>query len=222
MFHQGAVSCWIDSGMPESANVKSIDAVKRFHAAVVQFQEEARLCVSSLEMQLLRILGWLERDRPGFWKREIELCYREMGEARVRLHQCRMRKYADYKPTCFEEKKDLEKAKRDLEFAQKQIPVVKYWNVNAQHEANEYHGRASQLTQMLERDVPQLLALLHHTVDRLEAYGDLQVPETQTGQISFKAADDPECGADALPDGETVAPTPDPDDADADTSDGKK
>ncbi|MDG1893811.1 MAG: hypothetical protein P8J37_02775 [Fuerstiella sp.] len=210
--------------MPESANVKSIDAVKRFHAAVVQFQEEARLCVSSLEMQLLRILGWLERDRPGFWKREIELCYREMGEARVRLHQCRMRKYADYKPTCFEEKKDLEKAKCDLEFAQRQIPVVKYWNVNAQHEANEYHGRASQLTQMLERDVPQLLALLHHAVDRLEAYGDLQVPETQAGQISFKAADDPECGADALPDGETVAPTPDPDpdDADADTSDGKK
>ncbi len=176
--------------MPESANVKSIDAVKRFHAAVVNFQEEARLCVTALEMQLLRIMGWLERDRPVFWKREIESCYREMGEARVRLHQCRMRKYADYKPTCFEEKKDLEKAKRDLEFAQKQVPVVKYWNVNAQQEANEYHGRASQLTQMLERDVPRLLTLLHHSVDRLEAYGDLQVPGTHAENSSFHHAGD--------------------------------
>ncbi|MDG2128584.1 MAG: hypothetical protein P8K08_11370 [Fuerstiella sp.] len=200
--------------MPESANVKSIDAVKRFHAAVVQFQEEARLCVSALEMQLLRILGWLERDRPGYWKREIELCYREMGEARVRLHQCRMRKYADYKPTCFEEKKDLEKAKRDLEFAQKQIPVVKYWNVSAQHEANEYHGRASQLTQMLERDIPQLLALLHHAVDRLEAYGNLQVPETQAQPVSFHEAGE-DSDAAAAPDAESVTPqTNDTDTAD--------
>ncbi|HIE98183.1 MAG TPA: hypothetical protein EYG03_23530 [Planctomycetes bacterium] len=192
--------------MPESANVKSIDAVKRFHAAVVQFQEEARLCVSALEMQLLRILGWLERDRPGYWKREIEACYREMGEARVRLHQCRMRKYADYKPTCFEEKKDLEKAKRDLEFAQKQIPVVKYWNVNAQQEANEYHGRASQLTQMLERDVPRLLALLHHAVDRLEAYGDVQLPGTRAENISFRPAGSPVDEATSSDKAETVAP----------------
>jgi hypothetical protein len=204
--------------MPESANVKSIDAVKRFHAAVVQFQEEARLCVSALEMQLLCILGWLERDRPGFWKREIEVCYREMSEARVRLHQCRMRKYADFKPTCFEEKKDLEKAKRDLEFAQKQIPVVKYWNVNAQQEANEYHGRASQLTQMLERDVPQLLALLHHAVDRLEAYGNLQVPGTRAENVSFKAAEDLDGTAAAPPDTETVAPHAD----ETDTPDEKK
>ena len=191
--------------MPESANVKSIDAVKRFHAAVVQFQEEARLCVSALEMQLLRILGWLERDRPGFWKREIEACYREMGEARVRLHQCRMRKYADYKPTCFEEKKDLEKARRDLEFAQKQIPVVKVWNVHAQQEANEYHGRASQLTQMLERDVPQLLALLHQAVDRLEAYGNLQVPGTRAENISFTSAGDADGDAAVSPDVEADA-----------------
>lgn len=178
--------------MAQSANVRSIEAVKYFHAAVVEFQEEARLCVSALEMQLLRILGWLERDRPGFWKREIESCYRELGEARVRLHQCRMKKYGDHKPTCYEEKKALEKAKKDLEFANKQIPVVKYWNVTAQHEANEYHGRASQLTQMVEREIPRLLALLHHAVDRLEAYGNVQVPGATATQIEFTAADNEE------------------------------
>jgi len=162
--------------MAESANVRSIDAVKHFHAALLNFQEEARLCVSALEMQLLRFMGWLERERPGFWKREIENCYREMSEARVRLHQCKMKKIGDHKPTCFEEKKALEKAKKDLEFAQKQVPVVKHWIINAHHEANEYHGRCSQLTQIIERDIPQLLAMLHQVVDRGEAYGNVQVP----------------------------------------------
>ena len=162
--------------MSDSAQVKSIESLHFFRAAVVRFQETARQSVTSLEVELLKILGWLERDRPGFWKREIETCYREMGEARVRLHKCRMRRVGDFRPTCFEEQKDLEKAKKDLEFAQKQIPVVKYWNVCAQQEANEYHGRSSQLTQMLERDVPELLALLHHAIDRLEAYNNLQLP----------------------------------------------
>jgi hypothetical protein len=162
--------------MAESANVRSIDAVKNFHAAVVRFQEEARLAISSLEMQLLRFIGWLERDRPTFWKREIETCYREMSEWRVRLHQCKMRKMGDFKPTCFEEKKALEKAKKDLEHAQKQVPIVKHWTNSAHHEANEYHGRASQMTQLIERDIPMLLAMLHQVVDRLEAYGNVQTP----------------------------------------------
>jgi len=163
--------------MSGTANVKSIDALKRFQAAVLIFQEDARLCVSALEMQLLRMITWLEHDRPVFWKREIENCYREMGEARIRLHQCKMRRIGDFRPTCFEEQKDLERLKKDLEFAQKQIPVVKYWNVCAQHEANEYHGRASQLTRAIERDVPHLLGLLHQAIDRLEAYNNVQVPE---------------------------------------------
>lgn len=164
--------------MPDAANVKSIDAVNRFQAAVLGFQEDARLCVSAVELQLQKMTGWLERDRPGFWKREIENCYRELNEARVRLHRCQMRRVGDFRPTCYEERKALEKAKRDLDFAQKQIPVVKFWNVNAQHEANEYHGRASQLTQILERDLPQLLAMLNHIIDRLEAYGNVQLPDT--------------------------------------------
>jgi len=101
--------------MSDSAQVKSIDALHYFRAAVVKFQETARQSVTSLEVELLKIMGWLERDRPNFWKREIETCYREMGEARVRLHKCRMRRVGDFRPTCFEEQKDLEKAKKDLD-----------------------------------------------------------------------------------------------------------
>ncbi len=162
--------------MSQSAHVRSLDSVRQFAASVALFQEEARLCVSSLEMQLQKILGWLERDRPAFWKREVEICYRNISEARVRLHQCQMRRHGDFKPTCFEEKKDLEKAKKEMEFAQKQIPVVKHWNMAAHREANEYRGRSSQMTQLIERDLPRLLALLHHAIDRLEAYGDVAGP----------------------------------------------
>jgi molecular chaperone GrpE (heat shock protein) len=163
--------------MPDSANVDSIDAIRLFAAAVAKFQEEARLCLTMIDSQLRQILFWLERDRPGFWKHEIENCMREVADARVRLHQCRMRKQGDFRPSCIEEVKDLEKSRSDVEFAQKQVPNVKRWYGEATHEGEEYRGRAAQLTQAIDRDLPRLMALLAFTIDRLEAYAAVSSPK---------------------------------------------
>lgn len=162
--------------MSDSANVSSIEAICEFATAVVRFQEEARTCLTAMDSQLRQVQAWLEQDRPVFWKHEIESCTRHVADARIRLHQCRMRRVGDFRPTCFEEQKDLEQAKRNLEFAQKQIPAVKRWNIAAQHEANEFHGRAGQMIQMLEREIPRLLALLRFSIDRLEAYAAADTP----------------------------------------------
>lgn len=172
--------------MSSSANVSSIDAIRHFAAAVLTFQEEARLCLSMLDSQLRQILFWLERDRPMFWKREIEECIRQIADARVRLHQCRMRKMGDFRPSCIEEVKDLEAAQHAMEFAQKQVPNVKRWNAEASHEGNEYHGRASQLVQSIERDIPKLLAILAFTIDRLEAYASVATPNAAPDMSFFK------------------------------------
>ena len=162
--------------MSNSANVNSIDAIRLFAAAVAKFQEEARLCLTMMDSQLRQILFWLERDRPSFWKHEFENCMREVAEARVRLHQCRMRKMGDFRPSCIEEVKSLEKCKNDVEFAQKQVPTVKRWFSEATHEGEEYRGRAAQLTQAVERDIPRLLAMLAFTTDRLESYAAMTSP----------------------------------------------
>jgi hypothetical protein len=172
--------------MGGAAQVSSIDAIRQFAAAVVKFQEEARLCLSVLDSQLRQILFWLERDRPMFWKREVENCMRELADARVRLHQCRLRRTGDFRPSCIEEVKALEKAKKDIEFAQMQVPTVKRWHAEAAHEANEYHGRASQIVQSVERDIPRLLALLSFTIDRLEAYAAVTTPNAAPDRSFFE------------------------------------
>ena len=172
--------------MGQSANVTSVDAIRQFAASVIAFQEEARLCLTMLDSQLRRILFWLERDRPSFWKREIENCLRDIADARVRLHQCRMRRMGDFRPSCIEEVKDLEAAQKAMEFGQKQIPNVKRWNIEAAHEGNEYHGRAAQLVQSIEREIPRLLAILAFTIDRLDAYAAVTTPSGAPDQSFFQ------------------------------------
>jgi len=172
--------------MGQSANVTSVDAIRQFAASVIAFQEEARLCLTMLDSQLRQILFWLERDRPSFWKREIENCLRDIADARVRLHQCRMRRMGDFRPSCIEEVKDLEAAQKAMEFGQKQIPNVKRWNIEAAHEGNDYHGRAAQLVQSLEREIPRLLAILAFTIDRLDAYAAVTTPSGAPDQSFFQ------------------------------------
>ena len=171
--------------MSDSAHVKSLDAVRRFAAAVVQFREEAKLCVTRLEIESRKVIGWLERDRPGFWKRESELCDRSLAEARVMLHQCRMRRVGDFRPACFEEQKRVEHCKRQLKFAQQQLGVVKHWTITAHQEADEYYGRAVQLRQTLERDVPQLIALLNRVIENLDSYSKVQLPSWSPSKLDF-------------------------------------
>lgn len=170
--------------MTNSAHVASTDSIRKFAASVLNFQEEARTCLAVLDSQLRQLLMWLEQERPGFWKREAERCLQEMNSARVRLHQCKMRKFGDFRPSCIEEQKDFEQATRNLELAQRQMPNVRRWSIAAGQEANEFRSRIGQLGQLVEREIPQLLALLAFTVDRIEAYAAVAPPGTTVAPVS--------------------------------------
>ena len=53
--------------MGQSANVTSVDAIRQFAAAVIAFQEEARLCLTTLDSQLRQILFWLASPQKIGW-----------------------------------------------------------------------------------------------------------------------------------------------------------
>lgn len=172
--------------MSQSANVQSLEAICRFASAVLQFQAEARMCLTAMDSQLRQVQQWLERDRPSFWRHEIEKCSHEMSEARIRLHQCRMRQIGDFRPTCYEEQKALQAAVQAHEFSQQQIPTVKHWIIQTQHESNEFRGRAGQLQQMLDRDIPRLLALLQYSIRRIEEYLAVETPDSASPRAPSK------------------------------------
>lgn len=156
--------------MSESANVRSIEAIRDFEAALIQFHDVAGRSAANLQQQSRRMLQWLELDRPVFWKRQVELGHQQLAEARTRLTQCMMRRTGDFKPSCFDEKKALAKAKANLEYARQQIQVVKQWTIKSKTEAEEFNGRQAQLTRLLEGDIPRMCALLQRIVSKLEQY----------------------------------------------------
>ena len=127
------------------------------------------------------------------------------------LHKCQMRRVGDFRPTCFEERKYVQRCKAELEFAQRQIEVIKRWSIVANQEAEEFFGRSVQLVQAVERDLPRLMALLRHAIERLDEYKDVQVPGSTVGRAS---TDLPQEGSSTSP---AVFPPEDTDKAEPDS-----
>lgn len=166
--------------MADAANIRSIESLREFEAVLVQFYDIATRSASNMQQQSQRMMQWLELDRPGFWKRQVEIGHHRLAEARTRLTQCKMRRTGDFRPSCFDEKKALEKAKRDLEYSRRQMQVVKQWAVKARHDVEEFTGRQAQLTRMLEGDVPRMCALLQRLVQKLERYTTITSAEAMS------------------------------------------
>jgi len=53
--------------MSQAANVRSIQALKDFKVAMIAFAEDARSALTSVEMEVRRTRGWLERDQLSYW-----------------------------------------------------------------------------------------------------------------------------------------------------------
>jgi len=163
--------------MSQSANVTSLDALRKFRQALLRFSEEASDALVGLQMEVLRALEWLEHDRPHFWKAQIRRCYDQVAQARAELERAKTKEVAGHKPSCYEEKKALELAKKRLEYAQQKLEAVKRWTVLVRDEINEYRGRLGPLERCLETDIPRIVALLEKQIAALEAYVQIEAPE---------------------------------------------
>ena len=58
--------------MSRSANVRSVQTLKDFKVALINFAEDARNALSGVEMELRRIRNWLERDQLGYWQTQVK------------------------------------------------------------------------------------------------------------------------------------------------------
>lgn len=162
-----------------SANVTSIEAVREFRAALIQFAEEAGAALETMTAQIHRALDWVEHQQPTHWQQQIKLAFDEVAETRMTLETCMLRTVAGHRPSCIEEKQNHKAAKRRLEYCQQMVPKVKQWSVKFRHEADEYRGRMGALDHMVHVDLPRLIALIDRTATALEKYADIAAPSVE-------------------------------------------
>jgi hypothetical protein len=153
------------------AHVDSFEVVGDFRAAVATFADEARDALATYDMELSRTLEWLLSHQPQAWQQEIRKAEEAIRVAKIELGRCRSQKLpGGGEPSCMEEKKILERAKRRHQFAEEKLDVTRKWGQNFNRDALQYTSQASQLGDLLDADMPRALAVLDRVLVSLEAY----------------------------------------------------
>ena len=157
--------------MSGGAHVDSFEVVRDFRTAVATFADEARDALAIYDLELRRTLDWLLAYQPQAWQQEVRKAEEAIRVAKIELGRCRSQRLpGGGEPSCMEEKKILERAKRRQQFAEEKLIVTRKWGQNFNRDATQYTSQASQLGDLLDADLPRALALLDRVLLSLEAY----------------------------------------------------
>ncbi|MFM8986916.1 MAG: hypothetical protein ACKONH_12840 [Planctomycetia bacterium] len=168
--------------MSDQAEVKSIDTLAFVKAAVATFAHEANQAVSEIEIQGQRAVDWVTVDRAAFWKAEIRRRSDLVNKAIKDLEHCRtFKKVGDNTPSCVEEKKALDKARKLLETAERKAEAVRRWTPVVQQQFRETCVRLVRFREVIDVDCPRAMAQLERMLKALEAYRTAASPAAAAG-----------------------------------------
>ena len=178
------------------ANVHSLESIEAVRAALAAFRDEVEQALAMIDVEMRRVLDWLEHDRPSFWRRQVRDAQDAVTEARAGLHRCLMYPINDERPSCYEERAELKKAEARLAYCDEKSERLRHWIREIRHETFEYEGRISQLKDVIEIDVPQATAILDRLLARLHEYQSIH---TRSGGLAASAASE-SFAAELMPD----------------------
>lgn len=195
-----------------SANVRSLDAIEAVRAALATFREQLEQAVDMVDLEMRRVLDWLEHDRPGYWRRQLRDANDGVTEARQALHRCLMYPINDERPACYEERAELKKAEARLRYCDEKSERLRHWIREVRHEMFEYEGRTSQLNEIIEFDVPRAIAILNRLLVHLNDYQSIRSTTSggRSAAASLPPVDAESMARELMPDEEAateVAPT---------------
>lgn len=163
--------------MNTTARVESIDALRDLRAAVLKFVEQVRVALDEAGSQARRAQTWVQRDQAVYWQAQIRRRQDEMNRARLALLAKQAQKAPDGGgPSCVEERKALELARRRLEQANQKAAAVRQWIPRLEREVHGYMAVTSGLGRMVDLEGPRVAAQLDGMIDALERYLALSPP----------------------------------------------
>src|SRR4029078_4340407 len=99
--------------------------VDEFGASYAKFGGAARQALLGVELEIRRMLDWLEKDQVAFWKAEIRRREEKVNEAKAALHRKRIAATFGHVVSDTDEIVALRKAKARLEEAETKLKLVK-------------------------------------------------------------------------------------------------
>lgn len=163
--------------MSDQADVKSIDTLAFVKAALASFAHEAGQALGEVELEGRRGVEYVTMERAAHWKTEVRRAGEAVNQAIKDLEYCRaFKKVGDNTPSCVEEKKNLDKARKRLEYAEQKEAAVRRWKPVVEQQFRETCVRLVHFREVIDVNCPKAMAVLERMLMALDAYRQTQGP----------------------------------------------
>jgi DNA repair exonuclease SbcCD ATPase subunit len=159
--------------MNPSAHVTSIEGMADFQAALLTFTEKAKDALTSVELELRRLVDWID-DQAKHWQSEIRQAENAVFEAKNELARKKMMRISDRPPDTTDQEKALRKAQARLAYAEEKRDNTRKWLRQLPDAVEEYDGVARPFQDMLEYELTRMIALIAAKINALEDYQRIQ------------------------------------------------
>lgn len=164
--------------MTIQANITSVHVLDEFKAAVIKFVEEGMLALSESESEITRTLDWVQRDCQTYWTKVIRKKQEEVTMCKSALFRKQITPSPnDQRASVVDEKKALQKAIAELEFAEKSLKAAKRWAIELERQYTMYKGAVQPLAAAVERDLPAAALRLSRMARALDEYLRMPSPD---------------------------------------------
>jgi hypothetical protein len=159
-------------------DVQSLETLQEVHAALVEFGEDARQALGAMDMDIRRLVDWLEHDQRAYWQSQIKLRNQDLTDARSGLHRKKLSQMFGHEASTSEQRDLVREAKTRLEDAEERLERLRRWLPQFERAVAEYRGIANQLAEATGPGIEKSLALLSRMITAIDEYTRLAPPET--------------------------------------------
>ena len=156
--------------MDSQVRVASLDALDEFRATYAKFGTAARNALIAADLEIRRMIDWLETDQKAYWNAEVRRREEKLNELEAALHRKRITAAFGNTASDSEELQQVRKAQARRREAEERLKVLKQWVLLIEQEVTEYRGPTQQLGNLLDADVPRALTSLGRMHEILESY----------------------------------------------------
>jgi hypothetical protein len=152
-----------------TARVHVIGSLGDFQTALVEFKDRAKEALASNALALRRAADGLE-ENTARWKQEVRKADEAVVQARMELSRRKMMRIGDRPVDTTDQEKAYRIALARLEHAREKLAACKRWQRQLPDAVEEYQGRARPFHDVVEQDLPRMVAFLEAKLAALAAY----------------------------------------------------
>src|SRR5690349_14121624 len=173
--------------MSQGANVRSVEAIQQFKIALINFAEDAKNALGSVDMEIRTVRNWLVRDQLSYWQSQVKRCQERLSMARTELHRRKLSQSNSDSVSDTEQKEAVRDAQRKLHEAEDKVVRIKRWIPILEHAISEYDSQSQPLGDRLSGSFVATLHLLDRVLDALDSYLSTAAPSTPAARMPRRA-----------------------------------